>query len=219
MSVYGTRSGYGLRRLVSQDNHESGLVLDFLWIMQANADHYSFFQQGVPVVFFHTGLHPRYHQPTDDASHVDAAGMERVARLVFAVALDLANRPAAPRFRAAACRENEDDARRMTQGEPVAPAPGDPPPRLGIAWRVDDAEPQSVVLCHVAAGSPAAAAGLRVGDRIYQIAGRDFSDDDAFAKMAKTLPGPLDLLVERNGHIQVITVRIAAAAGAAKKAA
>jgi hypothetical protein len=219
LEVFGARTGYGLRRLLCEQNRESGLVLDFCWTMQANADHFPFFQHGIPVVFFNTGLHARYHQPSDDAAHVDAEGMMRVARYAFAVSCELANQPAAPRFRAAAGRETEDDRRRLALPEPSPVRPGDPPLRLGIAWRLDEAEPGTIVVSHVVAGSPAAAAGLRVGDRVLRIAGRDFADDAAFAKLAATLPGPLDLLVERDGRCQVLVLRFPAEAGEKKRAA
>ena len=78
--------------------------------------------------------------------------------------------------------------------------------RLGIAWRTDDAEHDTVVLSHVAADSPAATAGLRVGDRIYQVGGRDFADDTAFIHLARTLPGPLELLVERDGRLRTVVL-------------
>jgi S1-C subfamily serine protease len=71
----------------------------------------------------------------------------------------------------------------------------------------------------VVAGSRAAQAGLRVGDRILQVAGRDFADDAAFTKLVATLPGPLELLVERDGQLRAIAVHFAAEPGAVKRAA
>jgi hypothetical protein len=47
---------------------------------------------------------------------------------------------------------------------------------------------------------------LRRGDRIYQVAGRDFADDGQFAQWVVTLPGPLELLVEREGRLTAIVV-------------
>ena len=97
---------------------------------------------------------------------------------------------------------------RPGQAEPLSltvPLEGKPL-RLGITWHVDDAEPGTVVLTQVVPGSPAAAAGVRVGDRVYQVAGREFSDDAQFAMMVTTLPGPLALLVERDGRVQAVII-------------
>jgi len=82
------------------------------------------------------------------------------------------------------------------------------PLRLGITWRVDSAEPGTVVLTGVLTGSPAAEAGLVPGDRIYQVAGRDFADDAQFARLVAELPSPLELLVERDGRLEVVTVEL-----------
>ena len=62
------------------------------------------------------------------------------------------------------------------------------PLRWGIAWRLDDAEPGTIVLTYVVPGSPAANAGLRVGDRVYQVGGRDFADEATFVQWAKSPP-------------------------------
>jgi len=59
----------------------------------------------------------------------------------------------------------------------------------------------------VVAGSPADQAGLRIGDRIYEIAGRDFADKTEFVELAKTLPEPLELLVERDGQLRTVVVK------------
>jgi C-terminal processing protease CtpA/Prc len=72
---------------------------------------------------------------------------------------------------------------------------------------VDDAEPGTIILVHVVPGSPAANAGLKAGDRIYQVGGRDFADEGAFAQLAKTLPEPVQLLVERDGRLRTVMLQ------------
>ena len=74
------------------------------------------------------------------------------------------------------------------------------PLRWGMMWRVDDAEPGAVILTYVVTGSSAARPALAAGDRIYQVAGRDFADEAAFVRLTRTCRRiPLPLLVERNG--------------------
>jgi C-terminal processing protease CtpA/Prc len=82
------------------------------------------------------------------------------------------------------------------------------PLRLGITWRVDEAEPGAIILTYLVPGSPAARAGLQAGDRIYQIAGQDFADEAAFVELVKTLPDPLELLVERDGQVHTVLIQI-----------
>jgi hypothetical protein len=81
------------------------------------------------------------------------------------------------------------------------------PLRLGITWRVDEAEPGAIILAHVVPGTPAAHAGLRAGDRIYQVAGRDLADENAFVEMLKTPPDSLELLVERDGKLRTVIIQ------------
>jgi hypothetical protein len=204
--VFGSRTAPGLRRMASTSNEAGGLTLDFSWLMKANADHYSFYERGIPTLFLHTDLHERYHKPTDVAAKVNRDGMMRVARLAFAMLYEMAESPEPPRFRAAAKAENEEGRRRLETPEPITRRPGDPPLRLGISWRTDDGEPDTVIVSQVAAGSAAARAGLHAGDRVYRVGGRNFADDAAFAKLARTLPDPLELLVERDGRLRTVVL-------------
>jgi S1-C subfamily serine protease len=84
---------------------------------------------------------------------------------------------------------------------------GGQPLRLGITWRVDDAEPGAIILTHVVPGTPAARAGLQVGDRIYQVTGRDFADESAFVELLKTDADPLDFLIERDGRLRTVELQ------------
>jgi hypothetical protein len=204
--VFGSRTAPSLRRMASMSNRDGGLTLDFSWVLRGDADHYSFYDRGIPTLFLHTDLHERYHQPTDVAAKINRDGMMRVARLAFAILYEMADNPTAPRFRAAAKAEDEESHRRLEAAEQIFQQPGERPLRLGIAWRSDDAEPDTVIVSQVAAGSAAAAAGLRVGDRIYRVGGRDFADDTVFAHLAGTLPEPLELLVERDGRLRTVVL-------------
>ena len=82
------------------------------------------------------------------------------------------------------------------------------PLRLGITWRVDEAEPGTIILTHVVPGTPAARAGLQAGDRIYQVAGRDFADETAFVEMLKSQADPLEFLVDRDGKLHTVVIQL-----------
>lgn len=56
------------------------------------SDHYNFAKNGIPVIFYFSGVHEDYHQPTDDIEKIIFSKVERVARLVFYTAWELANR-------------------------------------------------------------------------------------------------------------------------------
>jgi Zn-dependent M28 family amino/carboxypeptidase len=55
------------------------------------SDHYEYARYGIPIVFFTTGLHEDYHQITDEAQYIDYDHMARVDKLVYDIALKVAD--------------------------------------------------------------------------------------------------------------------------------
>ncbi len=57
------------------------------------SDHYNFAKNGIPIVFYFDGMHPDYHQPTDDVEKIDFELLAQRAKLIFFTAWEVANRP------------------------------------------------------------------------------------------------------------------------------
>jgi hypothetical protein len=55
------------------------------------SDHYMYARYGIPITFFTTGLHPDYHQVTDEPQYIDYEHMTRVADLVRDIAIRVAD--------------------------------------------------------------------------------------------------------------------------------
>ena len=55
------------------------------------SDHYNYARYGIPITFFTTGLHPDYHQVTDEPQYIDYEHMTRIADLVRDIAVRVAN--------------------------------------------------------------------------------------------------------------------------------
>src|SRR5213075_2698611 len=55
------------------------------------SDHYMYARYGIPITFFTTGLHPDYHQVTDEVERIDFDHMARVDQLVFDIAKHVAD--------------------------------------------------------------------------------------------------------------------------------
>jgi len=295
LTVFGTRTGFGLRRLVSLQNVDPTLVLDLSWELKRNADHHVFYRHRIPVLFFHTGLHDDYHTARDDTQRINSPGMQRVARLVFGTVYELAETPDPPRFRSKSGQEHDglrgrmlrakpkladrlgvgwrpeevtgdgvvlsfvrrgsaDERAGLQEGDRVVQFAGrtvrdghdlraavmtacnptsvfvwregrdealelavkldHEPVRLGVTWRVDDADPGGMILTRVIPRTPAAEAGLKPGDRIYRIAGREFADEAEFLRLVAELPGPLELVIERDGRLHVVEIETDPAAAA-----
>lgn len=56
------------------------------------SDHYNFAKNGIPVIFYFSGVHEDYHKSTDTVEKIDFDKTARIARLVFYTAWELANR-------------------------------------------------------------------------------------------------------------------------------
>jgi Zn-dependent M28 family amino/carboxypeptidase len=60
------------------------------------SDHYNFARRGVPILFFFSGTHEDYHRPSDHPEKIDAEKQARLTRLIFHLALDVADAPERP---------------------------------------------------------------------------------------------------------------------------
>ena len=58
------------------------------------SDHYNYARNGIPIVFFTSGLHADYHQAGDEPQKIDYAKLARVAAFIYDVGLAVANRAA-----------------------------------------------------------------------------------------------------------------------------
>ena len=56
------------------------------------SDHYNFAKKGIPVIFYFNGVHADYHKETDEVEKINFEKMEKITRLVFFTAWELANR-------------------------------------------------------------------------------------------------------------------------------
>jgi S1-C subfamily serine protease len=69
-----------------------------------------------------------------------------------------------------------------------------------------------VFLIRVVEGTPAAVAGLEVGDRIDELDGRPFADAAAFQREIHSLLDSarpeVHMLVERHGHMRAVSVKM-----------
>ncbi|MFD2891408.1 M28 family metallopeptidase [Flavobacterium chuncheonense] len=57
------------------------------------SDHYNFAKKGIPSIFFFNGVHEDYHMPTDTPDKIEYDALTKRARLAFALAWEIANRP------------------------------------------------------------------------------------------------------------------------------
>lgn len=85
---------------VAARHAEIGLVVsDDIWPEENfffRSDHFNFARKEVPSIFFFSGVHEDYHQPSDEVHTLNTDKAARVARMVLHTVVDIANADARP---------------------------------------------------------------------------------------------------------------------------
>jgi hypothetical protein len=89
LTVGGVDTGRTLRQLVTDAARNEGLPLAAEGTPWAPSDHLRFYAGGAPVLFFHTGRHADYHQPSDTADKLNAEGMARISKMGMRLVVQL----------------------------------------------------------------------------------------------------------------------------------
>lgn len=123
------------------------------------SDHSSFYAKKVPVLFFFTGAHEDYHKPTDTAERLNYDGEARIVSFIRDILRAVNESPQRPTYAVAKSAGLKAGASgfRVTLGTVPSYAEGS----------------DGVKLDAVRDASPAVKAGLKAGDVIVKIAGRD----------------------------------------------
>ena len=157
------------------------------------SDHFSFYNKGIPVLFFFTGMHENYHRPSDDWDTLNYEGMEKLVQMVAAVVERIANMPQRPQFQKAP-QPAERPAAPMRVSTGIVP---------DYSW-----EGEGVKLMGVRPGSPAEKAGLKAGDVIVEVAGKQIRNlYDYMDALSKVEPNkPVTFVVLRDGQKISVTI-------------
>jgi aminopeptidase YwaD len=122
------------------------------------SDHSSFYAKQIPVLFFWTGSHEDYHKPSDTAEKINYADEVRILGLVTRIVYEIDTNDKRPVY---AVAKSESTGR--ASGFRVY---------LGTIPNYADSN-DGLLLDGVRDDSPAAKAGLKAGDKIVKLAGRD----------------------------------------------
>ena len=122
------------------------------------SDHSSFYAKQIPVLFFWTGTHDDYHKPSDTADKINYTDEARVVALVARIVSDIDKSDKRPAYTVA---RSESTGR--STGFRVY---------LGTIPNYADAN-DGLLLDGVRDDSPASKAGLKAGDKIVKLAGRE----------------------------------------------
>ncbi|MEW5979420.1 MAG: M20/M25/M40 family metallo-hydrolase [Acidobacteriota bacterium] len=93
----------GLKSLLQLKNERIGLDIRFRYDFDyenliKRSDHWPFLKERVPAILLFTGFHPDYHKSTDTADKINYPKLQKITRLVYLVAWDLADQRETPEF-------------------------------------------------------------------------------------------------------------------------
>jgi hypothetical protein len=162
------------------------------------SDHASFYNGGVPVLFFFTGTHAIYHKPGDKGYTVNPAGAVKIINLARAIATEAASNPTRLKFKS-------------SEGA-ATPDRGYAGVRLGVMPAMGDTDVDGVLVESVSAETSAADAGIKKGDILLSWNGKELTGPgDMMSKLREHKAGDEVIVrLRRDGKEMEVTVKLKA---------
>ena len=163
------------------------------------SDHSSFYGKNIPVLFFFTNTHLDYHKPSDTFEKINYDGLTKIANYVAAIARAVDKSPSRPTYKSApASQQNTRMGFSVSLG--TIPSYADSTDGMELDGVRDD--------------SPASRAGLKKGDKVIKLAGKDIKNVyDYTAAMGEMKAGEQYEVVIRRGT-ETLTLKIVPAPAA-----
>lgn len=156
------------------------------------SDHSSFYNAGIPVLSFFTGIHSDYHKPSDKHEFINYSGMNEVLHYIYTVIWHLDNKKSKLPFTKA-----PDDAQsRMSFNVTLGVMPD---------YMFDG---KGMKLDGVREGKPAESSGMLKGDIIIKMGNMDVKDVQDYMKSLSTFNkgDTIDVIVNREGELMTLKV-------------
>jgi Zn-dependent M28 family amino/carboxypeptidase len=161
------------------------------------SDHSSFYGKNIPVLFFFTGTHLDYHKPSDTADKINYEGESKLVNYVAAIAKSVDENPTRPTY---AVAKSSNTGGRTTFSVSLGTIPS-------YADSTDGME-----LDGVRDGSPAAKAGLKKGDKVIKLAGKDIKNVYDYTDALSGMKPDVEYEVVINRGAETLTLKIVPAA-------
>ncbi len=180
------------KKLIEKHNLNAGFDVDPVSDPFAPSDGTSFYQGGIAALNIFTGLHEQYHRPSDDVDLINYEGMVRIADMSYGLTLDLLKLTERPLWLKAEAPQSPGRTGNLYMGTM---------PDYG-------ADVKGMKLSGVRDGGPAALAGIKEGDIIIELGGKQVNNiHDYMAALDSLTAGkPAKVIVDRAG--QKITLEV-----------
>jgi hypothetical protein len=193
--VEGVGTAKEFEPLIDKLNDKHGFQLTKKKTGLGPSDHDSFCRKNIPVFFLWNNIHKDYHRPTDTADKINVKGMRQIADLAEEIIDHLSKTEKRPEYVQVA-----QPAKATTRGKVT----------LGIVPDYSGDEEGGVRVEDVTKDRPAAKAGLKAGDRIVEIAGKQINNINNYTTvMASQSPGQtIEVVVLRDKKRMTFKVQL-----------
>jgi len=197
LTINGTGTSPAWHNVLNSINEDYGFTMKFSEGGLGGSDHTPFYTNSVPVLFFFTGTHEDYHKPSDDVEKIDSDAEEKIIRFAEAVLRNIDSRPE----KIAYSRVSEPSGGRPARGFRVT---------LGVVPDFSAGDVKGMPISDVVDGGPASEAGLKGGDIIVSLGGKDITNIyDYMYILGELKPGQtVDVVVMRRDERITLTVTL-----------
>ncbi|MDB9722351.1 M28 family peptidase [Candidatus Marinimicrobia bacterium] len=160
------------------------------------SDHASFYINNIPVLFFFTGTHSDYHKPSDDWQRINIEGQKKITDFIYDLTLNLSRMSEKPVFK-------ESGPKQATQARSTFKV------TLGIMPSYVSDE-KGLVIDGVRKNGPAGKAGIKKGDMIISIKGKEVNSIyDYMYRLEKLEPGEVvKVTIIRKGEELTLAINL-----------
>jgi aminopeptidase YwaD len=163
------------------------------------SDHSSFYGKKIPVLFFFTGTHTDYHKPSDTFEKINYDGLTKITNYVGEIVKAVDANATKPTYAVAKASTPMGQVR-LTVSLGTIPSYGD--------------TTDGMVLDGVRENSAAAKAGLKAGDKITKLAGKDVRNAMDYTYVLSSMKPGEEYEVELIRGTEKMTLKIVPAAAA-----
>ena len=196
LMVAGTGTSPLFERVLLEFNRKYQLDLNMTAEGPGPSDHAAFYAEDIPVLFLFTGAHEDYHKPSDDWQTIDTAGVRIVTELAYDLAGYFNRRDERPEFTVAGLAADSPSRRSFKVTFGIMPG----------YWSTAE----GLAVDGVKEGGPAERAGMRKGDVIIAIDGKEVKNiQDYMFRLGELDPGDtVAVQVLRAGEVTSLTLHL-----------
>jgi len=162
------------------------------------SDHSSFYGKQIPVLFFFTGTHEDYHKPTDTAEKINYQGLLKITNYVGEIVKSIDTNQAKPTYAVA-------------KSSGIMGGRGGFTISLGTVPSYAEST-DGMTIDAVRDASPAQKAGLKAGDKIVKLAGREIRNVGDYTFVLGEMKADVEYQVEVVRGAERLTFKIVPAA-------